>query len=355
MLVDRLRAHSGQRTVTVTSPGQDLPGVRNALPTAVGNLLREAASVVKADETLDRARRNGLLGRLPSADEVVAQIPPRHGLWMAVSEGQDPTVVPLAPGVRVSEQVVLDDQVALVRPLIEHEQRGTELLVLTMSDDAADLAVLEIGTRELERLGDPFPFAYAGDGSGTQDRSSSRQRDERRRHHWRGVAEAAHRVVNQRDLPVVTVGVERNQAFLREVSAWPDELAVAVLGAPDAMVEAELIDGVIEAATQHRDRRIAEVARVVEDRRAAGRVVTGVTDLHAAAAAGRIELLVLVDGPLASGYLTASGHLVAEDTGMASFVPDVDALAAAEAVRRGSEVLLAPEGTLEHSIATLRW
>ena len=36
-------------------------------------------------------------------------------------------------------------------------------------------------------MGDPFPFASAGDGSGTQDRSSNRQRDECRRHHWRRV------------------------------------------------------------------------------------------------------------------------------------------------------------------------
>ncbi len=355
MLLDRLRAHTGRRTVTLTAPGDDLPGARSALPTTVGNVLREARTGVEGDEVLDRARRSEMLSRLPSVEEVLAQVPPRHGVWLAVSEDRGPTLVPLAPGVRVTEQVVLDDQVGLVRPLLEHEQQGPELLVLTLSDDVADLAVLDVRTRTLASLGEPFPFTYAGDGSGTQDRSTSRQRDERRRHHWRRVAEAAHRVVEQRDLPVVTVGVDRTQGFLREVSAWPEELAVAVLGSPDAMDEVELVDRVVEAAAEHRQRRIDEVALLVEQRAGAGRVARGMTDLHAAAVAGRIELLVLVDGPPVSGYLTASGHLVAEDPGGAVPVPDAYALGVAETLRRGGEAVLAPEGALVGSVATLRW
>jgi|GEM_PF-4649734 len=355
MLLDRLRAHSGQRTVTLTAPGDDLPGAREVLPATVSNLLREAAAAVRADDTLSRDRRNALLDRLPAAADVIAEIPPQHGLWVAVSEGADATIVALSPGVRVTEAVVLEDHVALIRPLVEHEQRGRELLVLTLSDDAADLMVLDLRRRAAEPVGDPFPFAYAGDGSGTQDRASSRQRDERRRHHWRRVAEAAHRVILRRDLPVVTVGVERNQAFLREVSAWPDELSVAVLGAPDAMDAVELADRAIEASQEHQQRRVDEVARQVADRAAAGRVVQGMTDLYAAAIAGRIETLILIDGPPVAGYLTDSGHLVAEDPGGATYVADVYALGAAEATRRGSQVLLAPEDTLDHSTATLRW
>lgn len=79
------------------------------------------------------------------------------------------------------------------------------------------------------------------------------------------------------------------------------------------------------------------------------------TDLHAAAVAGRIELLVVVDGPPVAGYLTASGHLVAEDPGGAFAVPDVYALGVAEALRRGGDALLAPEDALAASVATLRW
>ena len=355
MLLDRLRAHTGQRTVTLTAPGDDLPGAREALPIVVSNLLREATAAIEADETLSRDGRIEFLSRLPSAADVVAQVPPHHGVWVAVSEGVDPTIVALSPGVRIAEAVVMKDHVALIRPLVEHEQQGRELLVLTLSDDDADLVVLDLRTRVATPVGDPFPFAYAGDGSGTQDRSSSRQRDERRRHHWRRVAEAAHRVIMQRDLPVVTVGVDRNQAFLREVSAWPDELSVAVLGAPDAMDAVELADRAIQAAQEHRQRRVEEVARQVADRAAAGRVASGMTDLYAAAVAGRIETLILVDGPPVSGYLTDSGHLVAEDPGGASCVADVYAFGAAEAIRRGSQVLLAPEGSLDHSTATLRW
>jgi hypothetical protein len=355
MLLAELRAHTGGRTLTLTAPGEDLPGVREALPTTLANLLRLAVDAIEQDGTLMSDQRSGLLARLPTAANIVAQVPPRHGVWVAVSEDHDATAVPLSPGVRVDEAIALDDQVALVRPLVEHEQRGTELLVLTLSDGAADLSVLDVRSKVAESIGDPFPFSYPGDGTGSRDRSSSRQRDERRRHHWRRVAEAAHRVVVRRDLPVVTVGVDRNQGFLREVTAWPDELAVAVLGSPDAMDAQELADRVIEAAEEHRRRRIDETTRMVVDRAAAGRVATGMTDLHAAAVAGRIELLVLVDGPAEAGYLTDSGHLVAEDPGGATRVGDVDALGAAEAVRRGSDVVLAPAGSLAQSTATLRW
>jgi hypothetical protein len=356
MLLDRLRAHTGQLTVTLTAPGDDLPRVRDALGTTVGNLLRDAAAAIEARDDLDREEMGRFLDELPTGEDVAARVPPRHGVWLAVSAELGQTLVPLSPGVRVTEQVVVDHQAALLRPLLEHEQQPRELLVLTLSDDASDLAVLDLDERQLSSVGEPFPFAFGGDGSGVQARDAgSRQRDERRRHHWRRVAGSAHEVVTARDLPVVTVGVERNQAFLREVSAWPEELSVPVLASPDALSQPELIDRVIEAAEHHLDRRVADVRRLVADRTDAGRIATGLTDLHAAAVAGRVELLVLLDGPPMSGYLTETGHLVAQDPGDATHVPDVYALGVAEVARRGGEVFLAPADTLNAPLATLRW
>jgi hypothetical protein len=356
MLLDRLRAHTGQLTVTLTAAGDDLPRVRDALTTTVGNLLRDAETAIGSHEDLDREERARFLEQLPTAEDLAARIPPRHGVWLAVSADLGQTLVPLSPGVRVTDQLVVDHRAALLRPLLEHEQQPRELLVLTLSDDASDLAVLDLADRELTSVGDPFPFAFGGDASGVQARDAgSRQRDERRRHHWRRVAASAHEVVTARDLPVVTVGVERNQAFLREVSAWPEELSVPVVASPDALSRAELIDRVVEAAEDHLDRRVADVRRLVADRTDAGRVTRGLTDLHAAAVAGRVELLVLVDGPPMSGYLTETGHLVAQDPGDATPVPDVYALGVAEVGRRGGEVFLAPEGAFDAPLATLRW
>jgi hypothetical protein len=356
MLLDRLRAHTGQLTVTLTAPGDDLPRVRDALGTTVGNLLRDAAAAIEARDDLDREEMGRFLDELPTGEDVAARVPPRHGVWLAVSAELGQTLVPLSPGVRVTEQVVVDHQAALLRPLLEHEQQPRELLVLSLSDDASDLAVLDLDERQLSSVGEPFPFAFGGDGSGVQARDAgSRQRDERRRHHWRRVAGSAHEVVTARDLPVVTVGVERNQAFLREVSAWPEELSVPVLASPDALSQPELIDRVVEAAEHHLDRRVADVRRLVADRTDAGRIATGLTDLHAAALAGRVELLVLVDGPPMSGYLTETGHLVAQDPGDATPVPDVYAVGVAEVARRGGEVFLAPADTFDAPLATLRW
>lgn len=356
MLLDRLRTHTGQLTITLTAPGDDLPRVRDVLTTTVGNLLRDATAAIEAREDLDRDERGRLLEQLPSAEDVAARVPPRHGVWLAVSAELGETLVPLSPGVRVTEQVVVDHQATLLRPLLEHEQQPRELLVLTLSDDATDLAVLDLDGRELTSVGEPFPVAFRGDDSGVQARDAgSRQRDERRRHHWRRIAGSAHEVVMARDLPVVTVGVERNQAFLREVSAWPQELAVPVVTSPDALSQAELVDRVVEAAAELLDRRVADVRRLVADRTDAGRIATGLTDLHAAAVAGRVELLVLLAGTPSPGYLTETGHLVAQDPGGATPVPDVHALGVAEVVRRGGEVFLAPEGTFDAPLATLRW
>lgn len=356
MLLDHLRTHTGSPTITVTAPGDDLPGARTALPTTLANLLREAAALIEADEDLDRSQRLALLEQLPDADELAAQVPPRHGVWLAVGPDIGTVLVPLSPGVRATEQVIYDLQVGLVRPLLEHEQRARELLVVTLADDGSDLAVLDVETRELSSVGAPFPISFGGDGSGTQDRAAgSRQRDERRRHHWRRVATAVHEVVVARDLPVVTVGVDRNQGFLREVSAWPQELAVAVLAAPDGLAEPELIARVTAAAEEHRQRRIDDVRRLVAARTDQGRTATGMTDLYDAAVTGRIELLLLVEGPPVTGFLTATGHLVAHDPGDATPVPDVHALGVAQVLSRGGEVLLAPEGTLDAPVATLRW
>lgn len=355
MLLDRLRAHTGAPTVTLAAPGHDAHDGHEALAVTVGNLLGDAAALVQADDDLDRSAQRDLADALPSTAQVLAAVPPRHGVWLSVNLEDGLSVVPLAPGVRAPAHVTLTDQPALLRPLLEHEQQLTEVLVLTLADDAADLAVVDLRTRAVTPVGGDFPFSYPGDGSRRADRSASARRDERRRNHWRRVAEAAHEVVVARDLPVITVGVERNQAFLREVSAWPEDFAEAVIGAAPDIMAPKLVDAVIDAAGAHRDRRIREVTALLDQRADAGRVVTGMTDLYAAAVAGRIELLVLIAGAPVSGYLTESGHLTAEDPGGAAHVDDVYALGMAEVVRRGGEVVLAPEGLLDASTATLRW
>ena len=355
MRLEELAAHTGQLTVTLTAPGDDVPGVREALATTVGNLARQAAEEIAALPDLDRDERNWWSQTLAGVSAHAEQVPARHGLWLAVSQDLGVVAVPLSPGVRVTEQVGVDHRVGLVRPLLEHEQQPRELLVLTLAGDASDLAVLELETRALTPVGAPFPLTYAGDDGRQGREAGSRQRDERRRHHWRRLAEAAHQQIVARDLPVVVVGVDRNLGFLSEVSAWPDELSVPVVMAPDRFDREELIDRVIAAADEHRQRRIDDARRLVEARRGAGRVAEGLTDLYAAAVAGRIELLILVAGPPVSGFLTDSGHLVREDPGGATPVPDVHALGLSEAVLRGARVVLAPADTLEAPLATLRW
>lgn len=356
MRLEQLAAHTGQLTVTLTAPGDDVPGVRDALATTVGNLLRRAVAEVLDLPDLSREERSWWQETLEAAAGEADRVPARHGLWLAVSEDLGIVSVPLSPGVRVTEQVALDHRVGLVRPLLEHEQQPRELLVLTLAGDESDLAVLELETRALTPVGEPFPLTYAGDGGRQGREAGSRQRDERRRHHWRRLAEAAHREIVARDLPVVVVGVDRNLGFLSEVSSWPDELAVPVVVAPDRFDTQELIDRVIAAADEHRQRRVEDARQLVAARRGAGRVAEGLTDLYAAAVAGRIELLVLVAGPPVSGFLTASGHLVREDPGDATPVPDVHALGLAEAVLRGARVVLAPQDTtLDAPVATLRW
>ncbi len=355
MLLDLLRAHVGQLTITLTASGEDLPKIPDALTATVGSLMRMAEDWIVAQEALDRTQRLDLLGRLPDPEDLVARIPPRHGVWMSVSVDADPLIVPLSPGVRATKRVVVDHRVALLRPLLEHEQQPRELLVLTLSEQQADLLVLDLISRTLEPVGDPFPIASPGDQATTQDRSDTWQLREQRRHHWRRVAQAAHRAFEVRDLPMVTVGVERNQSFLREVSAWADELTIAVAAAPDHLREPDLIGQILNAAEEHQQRRIDQIRSLIDARRGRDQVATGLTNVFSAAVAGRIDTLVLVDGPPVEGYRTPGGRLLAVNPGDGEHVPDVYALGMAEVVRRGGRVLLAPEGTLAASTAILRW
>lgn len=355
MQLERLAAHTGGPTICLVAPGEDRTGSDDELAINVSNLLAEAGRLLD-EADLEREELQVLQDLLIQASSVAGELPTRHGVWMAISEDLGVVAVPLSPGVGAAPEVSFTDRLGLLRPLLEHEQRPRELLVLTLSDAAADLAVLDIGARELVSVGAPFPLPFEGDGTGVQARSTgSRQRDARRRNHWRRVAAAAHEVIVARDLPLVTVGVDRNHGFLAEVSAWPEELAVPVVASPDALDAQELIDRVLAAATEHGERRVEDARMLVESRRGGGRVATGVTDLYAAAVAGRIELLLLVDGPMTPGFLTPDGHLVLQDAGGGTPVADVHSLGITEVIRRGGRAVLAPDGTLDAAMATLRW
>jgi len=76
--------------------------------------------------------------------------------------------VALSPGVRVAEAVVLKDHVALIRPLVEHEQLGRELLVLTLSDGVADAHGFARSSRRIAVFGERYDLTIGLlDGAGT--------------------------------------------------------------------------------------------------------------------------------------------------------------------------------------------
>lgn len=355
MLLDRLRAQTGRLTITLTVSGEDLPKIPDGLSAAVSGLMSMAEDWIVAEDALDRDQQLDLLSRLPDPEDLATSLPANHGLWMAVSVGADPLIVPLSPGVPVSEQVVVDDRVALLRPLLEHEQRPRELLVLTLSEQQTRLAALDLTSQVFEPVGAPFPVIGEGGQADLRDRSHTWELRERRRHPWRRVAQAAHRIIESRDLPVVTVGTERNQALLREVAAWSGEPAVAVIADPDLVQEHELVDRVVVAAEEYRQRHVEQIVNLLDARRGRGQITTGLTNLFAAAITGRIDTLVLVDGPRVEGFRTPSGRLVTEDPGDGEHLADVHALVVAEVVRRGGRVLLAVEDLLDTSTAILRW
>lgn len=355
MLLDRLSAHTGGLTLTVTAPGGDLSGSYGSLSTTLRHVLADARVELEARDDLGREERELLLAWWPPAVEIAVATPPRHGVWLAVSAEQGQTLVPLAPEVAVEPAAALEDRVALLRPLVEHEQQPRELLVLTLAEEASDLRVLDVAARTLTSAGAPFPLVHDVRGGPRARDAGSSLRDEQRRHHWRRVAHATHDAAVTRDLPVVTVGVGRDQSLIREVSRWPDELAVPLLTSPEQHAEQELIEGVLAAAEAHQQAEVRDAERLLDDRAGQGRTMTGLTDVHRAAVGGRVELLFVEPGPSAPGFLTDTGELVAEDPGGATEVPDAEARCMAEVVRRGGRVRLATGNGSRKTVATLRW
>jgi hypothetical protein len=353
MQLDRLARRTGEVTVTATVPGDARTRRESTSPTVLRNLLAEATAEIEEASDLERDERAALLAAIADAEDAADRLPLRHGLWLSIT--LDETVrVPLAPEVEVTGQVVVADRPTLLRPLLEHEQRALELLVLTLSETTTDLAVLDVATRELTPVGDPFPHDHPRGTTGAQSRrDGSRHRDARHRGFWRTVANDTHAFVRDLDLPVVTVGVERSQSFLRELSAWPDELTLPVVASPDGMLPDELTERVLAAAEGEHARRAAEVEELVATRAAQDRVVRGLTDVDAAAAAGRVELLVIGSGPPVPGYRTESGHLVTDDPGSGTPVPDVQAEAMEAVVVQGGQLALVDDD--REPVATLRW
>jgi hypothetical protein len=290
--LDRLARRTGEVTVTATVPGDARTRRESTSPTVLRNLLTGATREIEAAPDLERDEREALLTAIADAADAADRLPLRHGSWLSIT-ADDTVSVPLAPEVAVTEQVVVADRPALLRPLLGHEQRSLELLVLTLSETTTDLAVLDVATRELTPVGDPFPHDHPRGATGAQSRrDGSRHRDARHRGFWRTVADDT-----------------------------------------DGMRSDELTARVLTAAESEHARRAAEV--------------------DTAAAAGRVELLVIGSGPPVPGYRTDSGHLVVDDPGGATPVPDTHAEAMEAVVVHGGRLALVADD--REPVATLRW
>jgi hypothetical protein len=156
----------------------------------------------------------------------------------------------------------------------------------------------------LASLGDRAGAAASAVVDGHDDGSAERR--SQLLEHFRGVDRALREMLAPRRAPLVLAGPEPLQAMYRAVNTYPHLALTGVDDHPARSIDAELHRrGWAIAEPELRRLRQAAIQRYRE-LRGTDRAVVGVADVHSAAAAGRVESILIDRSALARGRLDES-------------------------------------------------
>lgn len=284
-----------------TSPDnqQDPIRVKNLVTQATNRLLRESSKRELAP----------LLDRL---DALVAGIDYRStldGLVLAVNRDiAREYVLPVA----LKERVVVDDTF-FMRDLVRALNRTLRYWVLSLSEQPTQLYS---ATREhLEEITTGgFPFRHTGPGGdeplpGGQGVSPSAYRDDRLRQFFREVDRALGQFMAEDPQPLALAGVDRHQAFFREVSSNAGDIIGTLPGNYDHMTAHDLGRLIWTPVKEGFATRRREVLQQLETAVGQHRAASTLSQVWRLAQEGRGELLVVEDGYHEPGRIDASGLL----------------------------------------------
>src|SRR5262245_48570882 len=231
------QAHS-YPCLTITLPTHRTWPDNRQDPIRVKNLVTEATNRLRGE--FSKRELAPVLERLEALVGQIDYARTLDGLVLAVNnEMAREYVLPFS----LSERVVVDDTF-FTRDLVHAYNRTRRYWVLSLSEQQTGLYD---ATREhLEEITTGgFPMRHTGpggdaplpDGRGV---NPSRHRDDRHRQFFRAVDQALRPFMAAEPLPLAIAGVDRYQAFFREVSSYADAIIATLRGNYDHLTAHDL-------------------------------------------------------------------------------------------------------------------
>jgi release factor family 3 len=332
--------------LTITMPTHRTAPDNRQDPIRVKNLVNEATNRLLGE--FSKREVAPLLERL---EALVAAIDYRHtldGLVLAVNRDMAREyVLPF----ELTERVVVDDSF-FIRDLVHAYNRTRRYWVLSLSEQ---LTRLYLGTREhLEEVtAGGFPMQLTGPGGdaplpGGPGVNKSRYRDDRHRQFFRAVDQALRPFTTEDPLPLALAGVDRHQAFFREVSSHNGEILATLAGNYDHLTAHDLgriIWPPVKSAFTDRRRDVLDQLETAAGQQ---RAASTLGEVWRHARLGRGSLLIVEEGYHEPARITDIGLLDLEVSDPKA--PDVLDDAVDEAITtvltKGGRVVFVEDGEL---------
>lgn len=303
--IERLQQIQGFPALTIT-----LPTYRTA-PEVQQNSIRLKNLITQAETLLDEQNSNGeghaLITRLTEVVDGLETSDFQEGLAIFVHEdfaGAFPVSLPLP------ERVVVDDTF-VTRDLVRARLHGVRYWVVALSEHTR---LFEGSNDRLkERTEGGFPVMYedrSEDPSipGALEPGHENLVDEEHRHFYRRVDDVLTQVLQEEELPVVLLGVTRNLAFFKEVTANGKWIA----GTAEGNYDHASWDAIASVAWQALQPYLVHQQELIlqqwDDAVSAKLFVTGLEQVWEAAFDGRGNLLLVEEGYQAAGQVDDSGR-----------------------------------------------
>ena len=333
--------------LTITLPTHRTAPDNQQDPIRLKNLISEATNRLLAD--FSKRELDPLLARL---DKLVNDIDFRYtldglALFVSVDFGRS-FKLPFS----VPERVIID-HTFVTRDLVFALNRSVRYWVLVLSEQPTRLyegardVLVEISNKD-------FPMTHQGPGGaanlpGGPGVRRSAVRDEYDRKFFRGVDEALGRVLAGDPLPVILVGVDRNLAFFREISAYTAHFAGALTGSHDKTSAYELGQLVWPLMQDHKREARQQALEQLGNAISAQKVASTLGEVWRMAAEGRGDLLLVEEDYHTPGRVDESGmHLTIESDPTPLDVLDDAVDDVIEMVlAKGGRVVFVEDGALE--------
>jgi hypothetical protein len=305
--IERLQSIQGFPALTITLPTYTVAPEVQQNPIRLKNLVNEAKTLLDAHNGELNGAGDVLLSRLTEVVDGLETTDFQEGLAIFVhAEFAGAYPVPFA----LPERVVLDDSF-LTRDVVRARLQRVRYWVVTLSDNAR----VFVGSNEKVEKRDESDMPV-NDRERSEDPSIPGAResgheslvDEENRQFNRRVDDRLTALLQEEELPVVVLGVTRNLAFFREVTANEKAIAGTAEGNYDHASADEIAAVAWEALQPYLEQQQSANDEQWENAVSAGLFITGIEAIWEAAFDGRGDVLLVQDGYEVAGRVDESGR-----------------------------------------------